>query len=303
MQSCLSDADFEIRDELLYDARIHPEQYSNTLSDAQIQQLHNSLHYVCSLAVETKADSSKFPGTWLFKHRWGKGKKDSPNRLPNGEKIVFLTVGGRTSAVIPSVQKKTGPVKADVKSEDKDDGSEDNEEYTEVVKGKLKKGKKRSSQKGKMAKVEDIKPEPKLEPESIPEPSIATRKQPSRTTKSTIPEEPAFPTPKRKSIPSSTDRKRKQPSLKENPSSAKDDTKDEGGDYEKEPIPNDEEKEQPPTAKRQKPTKTKASAEQKQVNGTGTKHRCNGRATVPSKADLGNRTARRRSARVSGVGA
>ena len=30
--------------------------------------------------------------------------------LPNGEKIAILTVGGRTSAVIPSVQKKTGPV-------------------------------------------------------------------------------------------------------------------------------------------------------------------------------------------------
>ena len=36
-------------------------------------------------------------------------------KLPNGAKIVFLTVGGRTSAVIPSVQKKTGPVAGDVK--------------------------------------------------------------------------------------------------------------------------------------------------------------------------------------------
>jgi formamidopyrimidine-DNA glycosylase len=61
------------------------------------------------------ADSSKFPEEWLFKHRWGKGKKDSLATLPNGAKITFLTVGGRTSCVIPSVQKKTGAVAGDVK--------------------------------------------------------------------------------------------------------------------------------------------------------------------------------------------
>ena len=102
----------------MYDAKIHPEQYSNTLSTAQITQLHKSIQYVCSLAVETRADSSKFPEEWLFKHRWGKGKKDSKNQLPNGAKIVFMTVGGRTSAVVPSVQKKTGKVAGDVKKED-----------------------------------------------------------------------------------------------------------------------------------------------------------------------------------------
>jgi formamidopyrimidine-DNA glycosylase len=64
------------------------------------------------------AESEKFPEHWLFKHRWGKGKKNKPSALPNGEKIVFLTVGGRTSAVVPSVQKKTGPVAKDIGDED-----------------------------------------------------------------------------------------------------------------------------------------------------------------------------------------
>lgn len=93
---------------------MHPEQYSNTLSVAQISQLHKSIHYVCGLAVETLADTSKFPQEWLFKHRWTKGKKDAPTILPNGSRFVFLTVGGRTSAVVPSVQKKTGPVNKDI---------------------------------------------------------------------------------------------------------------------------------------------------------------------------------------------
>lgn len=99
---------------------MHPEQYSNSLSKGQVKQLHKSIHYVCGLACEVLADSSKFPETWLFKHRWGKGKKDAPKTLPNGERIEFLTVGGRTSAVIPSVQKKTGPVKAEVEGQDED---------------------------------------------------------------------------------------------------------------------------------------------------------------------------------------
>ena len=103
-----------VGDELLLDAKIHPEQYSNTLTPAQMKQLHKSIHYVCSTAVELLAESDKFPEHWLFKHRWGKGKKDDPQQLPSGEKIKFLTVGGRTSAIVPSVQKKTGQVAGDV---------------------------------------------------------------------------------------------------------------------------------------------------------------------------------------------
>ncbi|OJD37675.1 formamidopyrimidine-dna glycosylase [Diplodia corticola] len=114
-----------VGDEVLYQAKIHPEQYSNTFSDAQIKQLHDALMYVCDLACETLAESDRFPEDWLMKHRWGKGKKDS-NKLPNGAKITFLKVGGRTSAVVPSVQKKTGAVAGDVgaSEQEDDDGDE-----------------------------------------------------------------------------------------------------------------------------------------------------------------------------------
>ncbi|TKA79378.1 hypothetical protein B0A55_02848 [Friedmanniomyces simplex] len=110
-----------VADEVLYQARIHPEQYSNTFNDGQIEQLHKALMDVCTLAVETNADSSQFPETWLMKYRWNKGKKDS-NVLPSGEKIVHLKVGGRTSAIVPSVQKKTAAVAGDVESEELEDG-------------------------------------------------------------------------------------------------------------------------------------------------------------------------------------
>ncbi|OQE43122.1 hypothetical protein PENCOP_c003G08464 [Penicillium coprophilum] len=101
-------------DEILYHAKIHPEQYSNTLNDDQIKALHSAIHYVCSTSIAVLADSEKFPEHWLFKHRWGKGKKNQPAALPNGDKITFLTVGGRTSAVVPAVQKKTGPVAKEI---------------------------------------------------------------------------------------------------------------------------------------------------------------------------------------------
>lgn len=77
-----------------------------------------SIHYVCSTSLDVLADSEKFPEHWLFKHRWGKGKKTQPAVLPNGAKITFITVGGRTSAVVPSVQKKTGAVAKDIDDED-----------------------------------------------------------------------------------------------------------------------------------------------------------------------------------------
>lgn len=113
-------------DEILYNAKIHPEQYSNTLSDAQVSQLHTSLHYVVSHAVDTLVDWDLFPENWLFKHRWDKGKKNSPSQLANGAKIEYITVGGRTSAVVPSVQKKTGPVAGDVKHEESGEDDQDN---------------------------------------------------------------------------------------------------------------------------------------------------------------------------------
>ena len=140
------------RDEIMYDAKIHPEQYSNTLTPTQIKQLHKSIHYICSFAVNNLADSSKFPEEWLFKHRWGKGKKDSSTTLPNGSKFVYLTVGGRTSCVVPSVQKKTGPVAGDVKDEA---GIEDADGER---KAKSKDGKKVSRAKKEETDAEDVKP-------------------------------------------------------------------------------------------------------------------------------------------------
>jgi formamidopyrimidine-DNA glycosylase len=100
-----------VADEVLYHARVHPEQRTNSLSENQIRALHQQIRYVCTFAVEVNADATKCPDNWLFKYRWGKGKKatgdDKPTlKLPDGRPatIKWVTVGGRTSAYIAELQ-------------------------------------------------------------------------------------------------------------------------------------------------------------------------------------------------------
>ncbi|KAK5733255.1 hypothetical protein LTR17_009862 [Elasticomyces elasticus] len=201
-----------VADEIMYQARLHPEQYSYTFSDEQIASLHKALMDVCTLAVETNADSSQFPETWLMKHRWNKGKKGAEaNVLPNGEKIVHVTVGGRTSAIVPSVQKKTAAAAGDVGGDDGDGkpakrgkrkakvAEKEEEEGEEVEKPTL-----RRQRAAKKAKVEPEsndegdeevkKPTPrkakgakkaKVEPESSEEEVTVPTKKSSRSRKST----------------------------------------------------------------------------------------------------------------------
>lgn len=106
-----------VGDEVLFQARLHPEQYCDTFSDDQIQKLHAAICHVCRTAVDLLGDSDKFPDDWLFQYRWGKGDKSATAQLPSGEKLSFLTVGGRTSCFAPSLQKKGGSTAPEIKEE------------------------------------------------------------------------------------------------------------------------------------------------------------------------------------------
>jgi formamidopyrimidine-DNA glycosylase len=134
---------FSYSDEILYHARLHPECYTNNLEESHVADLHKALLEVTKIAVEMDADSSKFPDNWLMLHRWGKGKKaKEENKLPSGEQVEFVTVGGRTSAYVPVLQKKVGPSAEERKppkktkrknvKEDEEDGSA--EEMVETAK-------------------------------------------------------------------------------------------------------------------------------------------------------------------------
>ncbi|KAH7914453.1 Formamidopyrimidine-DNA glycosylase N-terminal domain-containing protein [Hygrophoropsis aurantiaca] len=96
-----------LADEILYQSRVHPEQRCNTLGQEQLASLHHEIADVCRITVAVNADDDKYPEHWLFKHRWGKGKKIAHTmKLPTGESatIKWITVGGRTSAYVAQLQ-------------------------------------------------------------------------------------------------------------------------------------------------------------------------------------------------------
>lgn len=100
-----------VADEVLYHSRIHPEVSSSSLTLKQTKSLHASITTVLKTAVEAEADASKFPRSWLFHYRWT-GKK--PSKIASGDQVKFITVGSRTTAYVPSIQKKgTKRVKGD----------------------------------------------------------------------------------------------------------------------------------------------------------------------------------------------
>ncbi len=95
-----------IADEVLYQARIDPRRRANALSVAEAKRLRTKLKWIIETAVLVDADKSLFPRDWLFHRRWGR-KRGTTIR---GKPIEFLTIGGRTTAWVPAVQRQRASV-------------------------------------------------------------------------------------------------------------------------------------------------------------------------------------------------
>jgi formamidopyrimidine-DNA glycosylase len=101
-QTVLSGVGNWIADEVLYQAGVDPRRPAASLDGREVGWLRSALASVIRRAVDAGADDARLPRTWLFHYRWGR-KKDA--RTARGERIVHLTVGGRTTAVVPSRQR------------------------------------------------------------------------------------------------------------------------------------------------------------------------------------------------------
>ncbi len=101
-QSVIAGVGNWIADEVLYQARLSPARSTSDLGETEIAALHRSLKHVLDVACEADADFSKFPLDWMFHHRWGGGRGA---QIIGGHEIVRDTVGGRTTAWVPAVQK------------------------------------------------------------------------------------------------------------------------------------------------------------------------------------------------------
>lgn len=95
-----------VADEVLYQSRVHPEERSDRLNAPAVRALRQSLLSVVRTACQVNADSKKFPRAWLFHYRWDKGNSVK-EKLQDGKgrPLRFLTVGGRTSAFVPQLQR------------------------------------------------------------------------------------------------------------------------------------------------------------------------------------------------------
>jgi formamidopyrimidine-DNA glycosylase len=91
-----------IADEVLYQARIAPARRAHLLSPAEGARLRSRIRSVMKTAVGARSDSERFPRGWLFHHRWG---RNAEARTARGERIRHSTVGGRTTAWVPAVQR------------------------------------------------------------------------------------------------------------------------------------------------------------------------------------------------------
>jgi formamidopyrimidine-DNA glycosylase len=91
-----------IADEVLFQARLSPHRLANALNLKEVTVLTAKILSVVKFAVKVRADHHQFPDTWLFHKRWSKGKRKI---LFAGSEITFDTVGGRTTAWLPDLQK------------------------------------------------------------------------------------------------------------------------------------------------------------------------------------------------------
>ncbi|KAJ3130117.1 hypothetical protein HK098_006176 [Nowakowskiella sp. JEL0407] len=109
VKSLLLDQEFSagvgnwVADEILYHARVHPAHRTNMLTDTDIAHIYAQMSLIVKKAVDVDADVERFPKNWIFHVRWNKGKKG--DHMVDDMKISFETVGGRTSAFVPLLQK------------------------------------------------------------------------------------------------------------------------------------------------------------------------------------------------------
>lgn len=88
-------------DEICYQAKVAPQRKCNTLTPKEAKAIYRVLLKIVDKACSVNADKNRLPKSWLFHHRWG---KDTTAQTSKGETILFDTVGGRTTAWVPSRQ-------------------------------------------------------------------------------------------------------------------------------------------------------------------------------------------------------
>lgn len=79
-----------IADEVLFQARIHPNIKCSDLSKKDLKLIYEKMIEVLKISVEKEADYHRFPNHFMVQHRWGDG-----NCPICGERMSKMKIGGR----------------------------------------------------------------------------------------------------------------------------------------------------------------------------------------------------------------
>lgn len=90
-----------IVDEMLYQARVHPETPANQLTKDQVELIYEKMQYILSTAIEHEARYEDFPPDFLVTYRWLE-RENHPLQQKNIERMV---VGGRSTYYCPDEQR------------------------------------------------------------------------------------------------------------------------------------------------------------------------------------------------------
>ena len=89
----------EYSDEILFQARLHPEKKANSLSEVKHRRLHRVMMEVLEEAINAKVDPEKMPDYFLLPHR-----QDGEACPRCGAALEKTTVASRSAFICPSCQ-------------------------------------------------------------------------------------------------------------------------------------------------------------------------------------------------------
>jgi len=93
-----------IADEVLYQTKIHPEQ--TYLTSDEVCSLKRALLHIVRTGIDCYQRGGDLPPEWIFHQRWKKGaSKNRKIKDYEDRNIDFIQSGGRSSAIVPSIQK------------------------------------------------------------------------------------------------------------------------------------------------------------------------------------------------------
>ncbi len=92
-----------IADEILHQARIHPERRANTLEETEWKQVYERMQEIIRMAISHDADYELYPKTYLIHKRGWTQQTPSPCQDCEGE-VAHIKVGGRATYFCPVCQ-------------------------------------------------------------------------------------------------------------------------------------------------------------------------------------------------------